>query len=67
MRLRRNTDRGDIMEKEKTKSNEACIPKIAAVVCKPTKKRNVRLPREEKEEVMSKISSGIGKKFLKKS
>lgn len=42
MRLRRNTDRGDIMEKEKTKNDEACILKNAAVVCKPTKKRNVR-------------------------
>lgn len=42
MRLRRNTDRGDIMEIEKTKNDEACILKNAAVVCKPTKKRNVR-------------------------
>ena len=67
MCLRRNTDRGAIMEKEKTNNNEACILKIAAVVYKPTKKRNVRPPKEEKEQVMPKISSGIGKKFLKKS
>lgn len=66
MRLKRNIDRGDIMEKEKT-NNEACILKIAEVVEKPTKKRNVRPPKEEKEQVMPKISSGIGKKFLKKS
>ena len=67
MRLRRNTDRGDTMEKERTKNNQACILKIAAVVYKPTKKRNVRPPKEEKELVIPKISSGIGKKFLKKS
>lgn len=67
MRLRRNTDRGDIMEKEKAKNNQACTLKIAAVVYKPTKKRNVRPPKEEKEQVIPKISSGIGKKFLKKS
>ena len=67
MRLKRNADRGDIMEKERAKNNQACILKIAAVVYKPTKKRNVRSPREEKEQVMPKIISGIGKKFLKKS
>lgn len=67
MRLKRNIDRGDIMEKEKTNNNEAFILKIAAVVYKPIKKRNVRPPKEEKEQVMPKISSGIGKKFLKKS
>ena len=32
MRLKRNIDRGEIMEKEKTNNNEACILKIAAVV-----------------------------------
>ena len=67
IRLKRNAERGDIMEKERAKNNQACILKIAAVVYKPTKKRNLRSPREEKEQVMPKISSGIGKKFLKKS
>ena len=55
------------MEKEKAKNNQACILKIAAVVYKPVKKRNVRSPREEKEQVIPQISSVIGKKFLKKS